>query len=134
MRQSPTELRHEPVACVVTVVCGEHGQVHVLEIARGDAALTRTDDTGVQQFADVTGSIVWIGSLTAGNREVEAAIIYELPEGRLRASGTVRIKTDARGRASLTANADDGNAGLRLTAICQPHLGADAAPATRKSS
>lgn len=115
------QLRMEPVDCIVTVVAGETGHVQVLEVLgqRTEVIRYHPRSTTFDYFGDVCGSLVFVGELSPGVCEVPAAVIYDLPSGRLKAAGSAIVRTLGNGYAEvlLTTESESGDT-LQLRATC----------------
>ncbi len=131
MRQGFSALRHEPVGCVVTIVAGDHGAVHVLEVASNGTGVVRRVGDRAEHFSDVHGSLVFIGDLPAVATDIHAAVIYDLPDGRIRTGGTARVTCTADGSTRVTVESTLADGSIRLDAVCPGPTIAELQPQTR---
>ncbi len=122
-------LRCEPVGCVVTIVAGDKGAVQILDVISNQTDVVRCQGEVAEHFTEVHGSLVYVGTLPAMQARADAAIIYELPEGRIKASGTARFRALPDGMAEVSIDADLPGGHIRLRATCSgTHLVADDSP------
>ena len=87
-----SSLRFDPVTCVVTLVLGESDELRVFGVRPG-SGVVQAQDGQAQQYSVVHGSIVCVGHLKRTYQDAEAAIVFDMPDGWRRATGTARVRT-----------------------------------------
>lgn len=132
MNTSFAALRHEPVGCVVTIVAGDHGAVQVLNVDSKRTRVVRRVGQHSDHFEDVHGSLVFIGAMPAGCSETSAAVIYDLPDGRVKTAGTARVRCLSNGMAEVWVETECDRGSFRLSATCSgAQMAADLTPSSR---
>lgn len=80
-------LRFDPLNCVVTILSGDGDDAQVLEVFGPGSEVVRSHRAGREHFADVCGSVVYVGAYPPGTRRLMAAAVLDLPDGRSEAVG-----------------------------------------------
>ncbi len=93
---SQVGLRVEPVGCVATVVLDDGDDASVYEVANGSEIL-RERRVGEDRYHDLHGSVVVVGFGAGGHCQSTAALILDLPEGRVQAVGRADLTVDRAG-------------------------------------
>ncbi len=119
MNGTYASLRYEPVGCVVTIIAGDHGAVQILDVVSTNTNVVRRVGETAEHFREVHGSLVYIGQLPACQQNAPAAVIYELPEGRVKTSGTATFRTLGNGIAEVSVETDLPNGSIELRATCK---------------
>lgn len=111
-------LRFEPIGCVVTIVAGDHAQVQVLDVVSERTEVVRRLGDIAEHFTEVHGSVVYVGELPAAPHDADAAIILDLPDGRIKTAGSARIDASGFGTARVTITAQLPDGRIRIRALC----------------
>jgi len=111
-------LRYEPVGCVLTVVAAEHGDVHVMDMVSRRTEVVLLHDSGAEHFSEIYGSLVYVGALCGASLQAAAAIVIDLPGGRIRAAGTASIDVSPQGVVAVTILAPLESGSIRIRAHC----------------